>query len=59
MDPPLGLPPPFWHKSYIVAICNSFAHFLDPDARNKACVTMRYAIACIEVDVTKAIPDKV
>lgn len=54
-----GLPPIFWHNSYIAAIANSFSHFLDTDMRTKTCASMRYARACVEVDVTRPLPTKV
>lgn len=54
-----GLPPPFWHNSYIAAIVNSFVIFLDTDARTQACTIMKYARVCVEVDVTRKMPDKV
>lgn len=54
-----NLPPHFFHRSYIGAIINSFASFLDIDARTKACATLRYARACAEIDVIQPIPDSV
>lgn len=50
---------PLFHRTYIAAIVNSFAYFLDPDERTKVCATLRYARACIECDVTQAILGKI
>lgn len=54
-----GTPPPLFHRNYIEAIVNSFSTFLDIDDKTKACATMRYARACIESDVTQALPKRI
>ncbi|CAM8983250.1 unnamed protein product [Rhodiola kirilowii] len=48
-----GLPPPLFTRSYVEAIVNSFALFLDVDERSNACVNLKYARACVEIDASK------
>ncbi|KAL9673092.1 hypothetical protein QQ045_029345 [Rhodiola kirilowii] len=54
-----GLPPPLFTRRFVEAIVNSFAFFLDVDARSKACATLKYARACVEIDVSKSVLDEV
>lgn len=54
-----GLPLPLYDRAYISAILSSFSNFLDVDDRTKACLSMKFARACIEIDVTQPIPDKI
>ncbi|CAM8940503.1 unnamed protein product [Rhodiola kirilowii] len=54
-----GLPPPLFTRRFVEAIVNSFAFFLDVDERSKACATLKYARACVEIDVSKPVPEEV
>ncbi|KAL9679056.1 hypothetical protein QQ045_016910 [Rhodiola kirilowii] len=46
-------------RNYVAGIVNSFGFFLDLDERTKACSLMKYARACVEIDVSQPIPDEV
>ncbi|KAL9689700.1 hypothetical protein QQ045_010089 [Rhodiola kirilowii] len=59
MDSRPRCPSFFFNRNFISGIVSSFGSFLDVDARKKTCSTLRYVRACVEVDVTKAIPKKV
>ncbi|KAL9681564.1 hypothetical protein QQ045_013349 [Rhodiola kirilowii] len=54
-----GLHPAFFTRNYVVGIVNVFGKFLDLDVRTKACSSLKYARACVEVDVSKAISEEV
>ncbi|KAL9675898.1 hypothetical protein QQ045_004106 [Rhodiola kirilowii] len=53
------LHPGFVTRNYVAGIVNSFGYFLDLDERSKACSTLKYARACVEIDVSKEIPEEV
>ncbi|KAL9676060.1 hypothetical protein QQ045_004273 [Rhodiola kirilowii] len=54
-----GLHPGFVTRNYVAGIVNSFGYFLDLDDRTKACSTLRFARACVEIDVSKSIMEEV
>ncbi|KAL9673365.1 hypothetical protein QQ045_029621 [Rhodiola kirilowii] len=54
-----GLHPGFFSRNYVAEIVNYFGNFLDLDTRTKACALLKYARACVEVDVSKKIPEEV
>ncbi|KAL9678705.1 hypothetical protein QQ045_016554 [Rhodiola kirilowii] len=54
-----GLHPGFVTRNYVAGIVNSFGDFLVLDERSKACSTLKYVRACVEIDVTKYIPEEV
>ncbi|KAL9691594.1 hypothetical protein QQ045_012018 [Rhodiola kirilowii] len=54
-----GIHPAFVTKNFVASIVNSFGYFLDLDERSKACATLKYARTCVELDVTRPIPDEV
>lgn len=54
-----NLPIELFDKGIIKAIVSSFATFLDVDNRTKELSALAYARACVELDVTKTIPNKV
>ncbi|CAM8982810.1 unnamed protein product [Rhodiola kirilowii] len=54
-----GLHPAFFTRNYVAGIVNVFGEFLDLDVRTKACSSLKYARACVEVDVSKAILEEV
>ncbi|KAL9673195.1 hypothetical protein QQ045_029449 [Rhodiola kirilowii] len=54
-----GLAPPLFTRRFVEAIVSSFAFFLDVDERSKACATLKYARACVEIDVSKPVPEEV
>ncbi|KAL9666942.1 hypothetical protein QQ045_001286 [Rhodiola kirilowii] len=51
--------PAFVTKNYVAGIVNSFGYFLDLDERSKACSTLKYVRACVEIDVRNTILDEV
>ncbi|KAL9659166.1 hypothetical protein QQ045_024030 [Rhodiola kirilowii] len=54
-----GIHPGFVTRNYVASIVNSFGYFLDLDERSKACATLRFVRACVELDVCNPIPDEV
>lgn len=54
-----GLPLTLYDSSIIAAIVSSFGYFMVVDDRTKACVSLKYARVCVELDVTQPIPDAV
>ncbi|KAL9689838.1 hypothetical protein QQ045_010229 [Rhodiola kirilowii] len=54
-----GIHPGFVTRNYVASIVNSFGFFLDLDERSKACATLKYVRACVELDVCSPIPDEV
>ncbi|KAL9680839.1 hypothetical protein QQ045_012619 [Rhodiola kirilowii] len=54
-----GLHPGFVTTNFVAGMVNTFGDFLDLDERSKACSTLKYARACVEIDVTKSIPEEV
>ncbi|KAL9679057.1 hypothetical protein QQ045_016911 [Rhodiola kirilowii] len=54
-----GLPPPLFTRRFVEVISNSFGRFLDVDERSKACSTLKYARACVELDMSQPISEEV
>lgn len=54
-----NLPISLYEKSFIEAIVSTFGYFVNIDDRTKACTSLRFARACVEIDVMKSIPKAV
>ncbi|KAL9661456.1 hypothetical protein QQ045_026280 [Rhodiola kirilowii] len=59
MDPIARSASPLVTRHFVGAIVSSFASFLDLDERSKACSTLKYSRACVEIDVSIDIPTEV
>lgn len=46
-----------YDSAFVEAIVSTFGYFVAVDNRTKACVSVKYARACVELDVTRPIPD--
>lgn len=53
------LPLSIYDNSFVKAIVSTFGYFVDVDEKTKAWAAVSYARACVELDVTKPIPDSV
>ncbi|KAL9686291.1 hypothetical protein QQ045_023747 [Rhodiola kirilowii] len=54
-----GLPIPLYDHAYIEPIVSGLERFVDVDQRTKACLSLRFARICFELDVSKVIPHKI
>lgn len=54
-----NLPLYLYEKSYIEVIVSTFGYFVSIDERTKACTSLRFARACVELAVTKPIPKSI
>lgn len=54
-----GLPISIYDPAFIKAILSTFGYFVAVDDRTKACTDLNSARACVELDVTKGIPEAV
>ncbi|KAL9672881.1 hypothetical protein QQ045_029134 [Rhodiola kirilowii] len=54
-----GMPIEMFDGAFLRSLVSSFAMFLDSDVRTKEFESLNYARACVEIDVTKEIPNNV
>ncbi|KAL9681629.1 hypothetical protein QQ045_013415 [Rhodiola kirilowii] len=54
-----GLPMEMFDRAILRSIVSSFAFFLDCDDRTKEMDSLNFARACVELDVTKVVPNSV
>ncbi|KAL9663664.1 hypothetical protein QQ045_019055 [Rhodiola kirilowii] len=54
-----NLPPEMYNKGYISTIVASLAHFLAIDNKTVWFLNLSFARACVEIDTTKDLPNKV